>query len=158
YSLITRTRMELDLLDPAAVDKFYDGERPQLVLVAAAKVGGIQANDQQPADFLYENLQIQNNLIHGAAQHGVKKLLFLGSSCIYPKLAPQPLKEEYLLSGALEPTNQWYAVAKIAGLKMCQAYHRQYGCDFISAMPPTLSGPHDHHDLDNSHVRPALYG
>jgi GDP-L-fucose synthase len=155
-SLITRTRMELDLLDPAAVDKFYDGERPQLVLVAAAKVGGIQANDQQPADFLFENLQIQNNLIHGAAQHGVKKLLFLGSSCIYPKLAPQPLKEEYLLSGALEPTNQWYAVAKIAGIKLCQAYRRQHGSDFISVMPTNMYGPNDNYDLQTSHVLPAL--
>jgi GDP-L-fucose synthase len=143
-------------LDTGAVTKFYAGARPEYVFVAAAKVGGILANNSQPAAFLFENLQIQNNLIHGAFQAGVKKLLFLGSSCIYPKLAPQPLKEEYLLSGPLEPTNQWYAVAKIAGLKMCEAYRRQYKCDFISAMPTNMYGPNDNYDLQTSHVLPAL--
>jgi len=154
--LIGKTRAELDLLNGPAVENFYAQQQPEYVFVAAAKVGGIQANDSRPAEFLYENLQIQNHLIHGAYRAGVKKLLFLGSSCIYPKLAPQPLKEEYLLTGPLEPTNQWYAVAKIAGIKMCQAYHRQYGCDFISAMPTNLYGPNDNYDLDNSHVLPAL--
>jgi GDP-L-fucose synthase len=154
--ILRRTRAELNLLDPAAVDRFYAEATPEYVIVAAAKVGGILANDQQPAGFLYENLQIQNNLINGAWKAGVKKLLFLGSSCIYPKLAPQPLKEEYLLTGPLEPTNQWYAVAKIAGIKMCQAYRRQYGCDFISAMPTNMYGPNDNYDLQNSHVLPAL--
>jgi GDP-L-fucose synthase len=125
-------------------------------VAAAAKVGGILANEQQPAQFLFENLQIQNNLIHGAYEAGVKKLLFLGSSCIYPKLAPQPLKEDSLLSGPLEPTNQWYAVAKIAGIRMCQAYRRQYGCDFISAMPTNLYGQNDNYNLQTSHVLPAL--
>jgi GDP-L-fucose synthase len=154
-NLIRRTRSELDLLDTAAVERFYAETRPEYVFVAAAKVGGILANDQQPADFLYQNLQIQNNLIHGAWKGGVKKLLFLGSSCIYPKLAPQPLKEDYLLTGPLEPTNQWYAVAKIAGIKMCQAYRRQHGCDFISAMPTNLYGPNDNYDLRQSHVLPG---
>jgi GDP-L-fucose synthase len=154
--LIGRTHAELDLLDSTAVNEFYRECRPEFVFVAAAKVGGILANHNHPAQFLYENLQIQNNLIHGAWQAGVKKLLFLGSSCIYPKLAPQPLKEEYLLSGPLEPTNEWYAVAKIAGIKLCQAYRRQYGCDFISAMPTNLYGPNDNYDLQNSHVLPAL--
>src|SRR5262249_24879528 len=129
---------------------------PEYVFVAAAKVGGIQANDSRPAEFIYENLQIQNHLIHCAHRAGVKKLLFLGSSCIYPKHAPQPLKEEYLLSGPLETTNQWYAVAKIAGIKMCQAYRRLYGRDVISAMPTNLYGPNDNYDLQNSHVLPAL--
>jgi GDP-L-fucose synthase len=154
--LIARTRAELDLLDGHAVRKFYTQEKPEYVFVAAAKVGGILANDRQPAEFLFENLQIQDHLIHGAHQAGVKKLLFLGSSCIYPKLAPQPLKEEYLLTGPLEPTNEWYAVAKIAGIKLCQAYRRQYGCDFISAMPTNLYGPNDNFDLQTSHVLPAL--
>ena len=154
--LIGRTHAELDLLDAAAVRKFYAQEKPEYVLDAAAKVGGIQANDQHPADFLFQNLQIQNNLIHGAYQAGVRKLLFLGSSCIYPRLAPQPLKEEYLLTGPLEPTNQWYAVAKIAGIRMCQAYRRQYGCDFICAMPTNMYGPNDNYDLQHSHVLPAL--
>jgi GDP-L-fucose synthase len=154
--LIGRSRGELDLLDQDAVTRFYTTERPQYVFVAAAKVGGILANDRQPAEFLFENLQIQNHLIDGARKAGVKKLLFLGSSCIYPKLAPQPLKEEYLLSGPLEPTNEWYAVAKIAGIKMCQAYRRQYACDFISAMPTNLYGPNDNYDLQASHVLPAL--
>lgn len=154
--LIGRTRAELDLLDFPAVRQFYAAEKPEFVFVAAAKVGGILANDTQPAPFLYENLQIQNHLIHGAYEAGVKKLLFLGSSCIYPKLAPQPLREEYLLTGPLEPTNQWYAVAKIAGIKMCQAYRRQHGCDFISAMPTNMYGPNDNYDPRNSHVLPAL--
>ena len=154
--LIGRTHAELDLLDGPAVREFYAREKPEYVLDPAGKVGGILANDQHPAEFLFQNLQIQNNVIHGAYQAGVRKLLFLGSSCIYPRLAPQPLKEEYLLSGPLEPTNQWYAVAKIAGIKMCQAYRRQYGCDFISAMPTNSYGPNDNYDLQNSHVLPAL--
>ena len=154
--LIGRTLSELNLLDATAVKNFYATERPDYVFVAAAKVGGIWANDQQPAEFLFENLQIQNHLIDGAFRAGVKKLLFLGSSCIYPKLAPQPLKEEYLLTGPLEPTNQWYAIAKIAGIKMCQAYRRQYEADFISAMPTNLYGPNDNYDLQTSHVLPAL--
>jgi len=154
--LVGRTRTDLDLLDTGAVRKFYAREKPEFVFVAAARVGGIQANNTHPAEFLYENLQIQNNLIHGAWQAGVKKLLFLGSSCIYPKHAPQPLKEEYLLTGPLEPTNEWYAVAKIAGIKMCQAYRRQYGCDFISAMPTNMYGANDNYDLQSSHVLPAL--
>ena len=155
-NLIGRTRVELDLLDQNAVRTFYTKERPEYVFLAAAKVGGILANDRQPAEFLFENLQVQNHLIDGAREAGVKKLLFLGSSCIYPKLAPQPLKEDYLLTGPLEPTNEWYAVAKIAGIKMCQAYRRQYGCDFISAMPTNLYGPNDNYDLQTSHVLPAL--
>src|SRR6266545_2611187 len=154
--LIAKTRAELELLNGSAVEDFYAQQQPEYVFVAAAKVGGIQANDSRPAEFLYENLQIQNHLIHGAHRWGVKKLLFLGSSCIYPKLAPQPLKEEYLLTGPLEPTNQWYAVAKIAGIRLCQAYHRQYGANFISAMPTNLYGPNDNYDLENSHVLPAL--
>jgi GDP-L-fucose synthase len=154
--ILTRTRQELDLLDGNAVRAFLERERPTHVFVAAAKVGGIWANNTQPADFLWENLQIQNHLIHGAWQAGVKKLLFLGSSCIYPKLAPQPLKEDYLLTGPLEPTNEWYAVAKIAGIKLCQALRRQHGCDFISAMPTNLYGPNDNYDLQESHVLPAL--
>lgn len=143
-------------MDAAAVDRFYADARPEYVFVAAAKVGGILANSQQPATFLFENLQIQNNLIHGAWKAGVKKLLFLGSSCIYPKLAPQPLKEESLLTGPLELTNEWYAVAKIAGIKLCQAYRRQHGCDFISAMPTNMYGPNDNYDLQGSHVLPAF--
>ena len=154
--LIGRTRAELDLLDGAAVAMFYAREKPEYVVDAAAKVGGIQANNSRPAEFLYDNLQIQNNLIHRAYQAGVRKLLFLGSSCIYPRLAPQPLKEEYLLSGPLEPTNEWYAVAKIAGIKLCQACRRQYGCDFISAMPANMYGANDNYDLQSSHVLPAL--
>jgi GDP-L-fucose synthase len=154
--VIGRTRQELDLLDAVAVRHFYESERPEYVFIAAAKVGGILANNNYPADFLYQNLQIQNNLIHLAHHHRVKKLLFLGSSCIYPKHAPQPMKEEHLLSGPLEPTNQWYAIAKIAGIKLCQAYRRQFGCDFISAMPTNLYGPNDNYDPQNSHVLPAL--
>jgi GDP-L-fucose synthase len=155
-NLIGRTRSEVNLLDAADVRKFFAGTKPEFVFVAAAKVGGIHANNTQPAAFLYENLQVQNNLIAAAWQFGVRKLLFLGSSCIYPRLAPQPLKEEYLLTGPLEETNQWYAVAKIAGLKLCQAFRRQYGCDFISAMPTNLYGPNDNYDLQTSHVLPAL--
>jgi GDP-L-fucose synthase len=154
--LIGKTHKELDLLDGAAVGNFFAAERPYYVFIAAAKVGGILANHERPGEFIFENLQIQNNLIDGARRFGVKKLLFLGSSCIYPKLAPQPLKEEYLLTGPLEPTNQWYAVAKIAGIKLCQAFRRQYGCDFISAMPTNLYGPNDNYDLRSSHVLPAL--
>ncbi len=155
-SLIGPARAELDLLDAAAVQEFYAQAKPDFVFFVAAKVGGILANDTLAAEFIYQNLQMQNNVIHQAWKTGVKKLLFLGSSCIYPKLAPQPLKEQYLLSGPLEPTNQWYAIAKIAGLKMCQAYRRQYGCEFISAMPTNLYGPNDNYDLQNSHVLPAL--
>jgi GDP-L-fucose synthase len=154
--LIGRTHAELDLMDGPRVRAFFQDEKPEYVFIAAAKVGGIHANNSQPAEFLYNNLQIQNNLIHHAHLNGVKKLLFLGSSCIYPRLAPQPMKEEYLLTGLLEPTNQWYAVAKIAGIKMCQAYRRQYGSDFISVMPTNLYGPNDNYDLETSHVLPAL--
>ena len=155
-NLIGRTRKELDLLDGAEVRNFFADAKPELVFIAAAKVGGIHANSTRPAEFLHENLQIQNNLIHTASQAGVRKLLFLGSSCIYPRLAPQPLKEEYLLTGPLEPTNEWYAVAKIAGIKLCQACRRQYGCDFISVMPTNMYGPNDNYDLQTSHVLPAL--
>lgn len=154
--LVGRTRSELELLDGKAVGQFLAQEKPAYVFDAAAKVGGIHANDSYPAQFLHENLQIQNNLIHCAFLAGVKKFLFLGSSCIYPKFAPQPMREESLLTGPLEPSNQWYAVAKIAGIKMCQAYRRQYGCDFISAMPTNMYGPNDSYDLENSHVLPAL--
>lgn len=154
--LIGKTRTELDLLDPLAVGRFFAQEKPAYVFDAAAKVGGIHANDTYPAQFLYENLQIQNHLIHGAYQAGVKKFLFLGSSCIYPKFAPQPMPEDALLTGPLESSNQWYAIAKIAGIRMCQAYRRQYGCDFISAMPTNMYGPNDNYDLQNSHVLPAL--
>jgi GDP-L-fucose synthase len=155
-NLIGRTRQEVDLLDANAVERFYAETEPEFVVVAAARVGGIVANDRQPGSFLFENLQIQNHLIHGAFRAGVKKLLFLGSSCIYPRSAPQPMKEEHLLTGPLEPTNQWYAIAKIAGIKLCQAYRRQHRCDFICAMPTNLYGPNDHYDLETSHVIPAL--
>jgi len=155
-NIVGRTHAELDLLDTAAVTRFYEEQKPEYVFIAAARVGGIKFNNEYPAWFLYENLQIQNNLIHGAYVAGVKKLMFLGSSCIYPKLAPQPMKEEHLLTGPLEPTNEWYAVAKIAGLKMCAAYRRQYGCDFISVMPTNLYGPNDNYDPEKSHVLPAL--
>ncbi len=154
--LLGRSRAELDLMDGPAVREFYRRERPEYVILAAAKVGGIIANSTQPVDFLYNNLSIQNNVIHGAYEHGVRKLLFLGSSCIYPRLAPQPMKEEALLTGPLEPTNEWYAVAKIAGIKLCQALRRQYGCDFISTMPTNMYGPNDNYDLTSSHVLPAL--
>jgi len=155
-NLIGRRKAELNLLDTAAVNRFYAEHKPDYVFIAAARVGGIVANDSLPAEFLYENLQIQNNLIDGAHRARVKKLLFLGSSCIYPKHAPQPLKEAYLLTGELEPTNQWYAIAKIAGVKLCEAYRQQYGCDFISAMPTNMYGPNDNYDLETSHVLPAL--
>jgi GDP-L-fucose synthase len=155
-NLIGRRHSEVNLLDETAVQNFYAETKPEFVFIAAAKVGGIHANNTQPAEFLFENLHIQNHLIHGARRAGVRKVLFLGSSCIYPKLAPQPLKEEYLLTGPLEPTNEWYAVAKIAGIKLCQAYRRQYACDFISAMPTNMYGPNDNYDLQSSHVLPAL--
>ena len=155
-NLIGRRSAELDLSDKAAVDRFFDAERPEYVFLAAAKVGGIKANNDFPGDFLFRNLAIQNNVIDAARRFGVRKLLFLGSSCIYPKLAPQPLKEEYLLTGPLESTNEWYAIAKIAGIKLCQAYRRQHGCDFISAMPTNLYGPGDNYDPLGSHVLPAL--
>jgi GDP-L-fucose synthase len=155
-NLLLTTSAELDLRDQTKVNAFFKSERPDHVFVAAAKVGGILANDTYPADFLYDNLMIEANVIHGAYGSGVKKLLFLGSTCIYPRLAPQPLKEEYLLTGPLESTNEWYAVAKIAGIKLCQAYHRQHGCRFISAMPTNLYGPGDNFDLETSHVLPAL--
>jgi GDP-L-fucose synthase len=155
-NLILRTHAELELLDRHAVNAFFSQVRPQLVFLAAAKVGGIVANDTCPADFLSQNLNIQSNVIDAAYRHGVRKLMFLGSSCIYPKLAPQPLREEYLLTGPLEPTNEAYAIAKIAGIKMCSAYARQYGCDFFSVMPTNLYGPGDNYDLQTSHVLPAL--
>ena len=156
HNLISRTRTELDLLDAIAVNNFFGDEKPTYVFLAAAKVGGIWANNTYPADFIYENLQIQNNVIDAAHRHGVTKLLFLGSSCIYPKLAPQPIKEEYLLTGPLEPTNEPYAIAKIAGISMCQSYHRQYGSNFISVMPTNLYGEYDNFDPKTSHVLPAL--
>ena len=155
-NLVFKTSKELDLRSQAAVEKFFITEKPEYVFLAAAKVGGILANNTYRADFLYENLMIESNVIHQSYIHQVKKLLFLGSSCIYPKLAPQPLKEEYLLSGYLEETNEPYAIAKIAGLKLCENYRKQYGCDFISAMPTNLYGPNDNYDLGNSHVIPAL--
>lgn len=155
-NLVLRSSSELDLRNQAAVEKFFEDEKPEYVFLAAAKVGGIMANNTYRADFLYENLMIESNVIHQSYLHKVKKLLFLGSSCIYPKMAPQPLKEEYLLSGYLEETNEPYAIAKIAGIKLCENYRRQYGCDFISAMPTNLYGPNDNYDLKNSHVIPAL--
>lgn len=154
--LVLRTSKELDLRDQSAVHEFFASEKPEYVFLSAAKVGGIVANNTYRAQFLYENLMIQNNVLHASYVHGVKKLMFLGSSCIYPKLAPQPLKEEYLLTGLLEPTNEPYAIAKIAGIKMCEAYRDQYGCNFISVMPTNLYGPNDNYDLNNSHVLPAL--
>ena len=155
-NLITRSSSELDLRNQNAVNIFFATEQPEYVFLAAAKVGGIHANNTYRADFIYENLMIEANVIHAAYKHQVQKLLFLGSSCIYPKLAPQPLKEETLLSGYLEPTNQPYAIAKIAGIELCDAYRRQYGCNFISAMPTNLYGPNDNYDLEKSHVLPAL--
>ena len=155
-NVIFRKSNELDLRNQAQVNDFFKKEKPTHVFLAAAKVGGILANNTYRGEFLYENLMIQNNVIHGAYQTGVKKLMFLGSSCIYPKLAPQPLKEEYLLTGLLESTNEPYAIAKIAGIKMCDAYRAQYGCNFISVMPTNLYGPNDNYDLQNSHVLPAL--
>ncbi|PIW45533.1 MAG: GDP-fucose synthetase [Zetaproteobacteria bacterium CG12_big_fil_rev_8_21_14_0_65_54_13] len=154
--LILRRSAELDLRNQASVDAFFAAERPEYVFLAAAKVGGIYANDTYPADFIRDNLQIQTNVIDAAYRNGVKRLLFLGSSCIYPKLAPQPMPESCLLTGELEPTNEWYAIAKIAGVKMCQAYHKQFGFDAISAMPTNLYGPNDNFDLEKSHVLPAL--
>ncbi len=155
-NLIVRTSNELDLRDNRQVAGFFSETRPEYVYLAAAKVGGILANSTLPAEFIYDNLAIQTNVVHQAYLHGVKKLLLLGSSCIYPRDSPQPMKEEYLLTGPLEPTNEWYAVAKIAGIKMCQAYRRQYGCDFIAAMPTNLYGPNDNFDLHHSHVLAAL--
>ncbi len=155
-NLILRTRAQLDLRDAAAVRDFFTAERPEYVFLAAAKVGGIAANSSQPAEFIHDNLAIQINVIDAACKSGVVKLQFLGSSCIYPKLAPQPMKEEYLLTGPLEPTNEWYAVAKIAGIKMAQAYRKQYGFRAISLMPTNLYGPEDNFDLTSSHVLPAL--
>jgi len=155
-NIIFRTSSELDLRNQQAVTGFFDREKPDYVFLAAAKVGGIIANNTYRADFLYENLQIQNNIIHSSYINGVKKLLFLGSSCIYPKMAPQPLKEEYLLTGLLEPTNEPYAIAKIAGIKMCDAYRDQYGCNYISVMPTNLYGYNDNYHPQNSHVLPAL--
>ena len=155
-NIIGKTSSELDLRNQKAVFDFFAAEKPDYVVLAAAKVGGILANDLYKADFIYDNLAIQNNVIGASHKHGVKKLLFLGSSCIYPKLAPQPLKEEYLLTGLLEPTNEPYAIAKIAGIKMCDAYREQYNCNFISVMPTNLYGPNDNYDLHSSHVLPAL--
>ncbi len=155
-NIVTYTSKELDLRNSQAVSDFFAAEKPEYVFLAAAKVGGIQANNIYRADFIYENLMIQNNVIHNAYVNGVKKLMFLGSSCIYPKMAPQPLKEEYLLTGLLEETNEPYAIAKIAGIKMCESYKRQYGCNFISVMPTNMYGPNDSYNLNNSHVLPAL--
>jgi GDP-L-fucose synthase len=155
-NLVVRTSQELDLRSQQAVADFFASEKPAYVFLAAAKVGGIVANNTYRADFLYENLAIQNNVIHAAYVNQVTKLMFLGSSCIYPKLAPQPLKESYLLTGLLEPTNEPYAIAKIAGIKMCEAYRAQYGCNYISVMPTNLYGPNDNYDLQNSHVLPAM--
>ncbi|MDW7726672.1 MAG: GDP-L-fucose synthase [Candidatus Methanoperedens sp.] len=156
HNLITRTRSELDLTNQQAVNNFFKTEKPEYVFLAAAKVGGILANSTYPAEFIYENLMIEANVIHAAYTHGVKKLLFLGSSCIYPGLAPQPLKEEYLLTGGLEVTNEAYAVAKIAGIRMCKHYNQQYGTNFISVMPTNLYGPNDNYDPETSHVMAAL--
>ncbi|TCD02665.1 GDP-L-fucose synthase family protein [Pedobacter psychroterrae] len=155
-NIITRSSKELDLRNQEQVGNFFKTEQPEYIFLAAAKVGGILANNIYRGEFLYENLMIQNNVIHSAHLNNVKKLMFLGSSCIYPKLAPQPLKEEYLLTGELEPTNEPYAIAKIAGIKMCDAYRAQYGCNYISVMPTNLYGPNDNYDLNNSHVLPAL--
>ncbi|MBC7902962.1 MAG: GDP-L-fucose synthase [Gemmatimonadaceae bacterium] len=155
-NIVVKTSAELDLRNQSAVDEFFAKEKPEFVFMAAAKVGGIMANNTFRAEFLYDNLMIQNNIIHAAHVHGVEKLLFLGSSCIYPKMAEQPLKEEYLLTGLLEPTNEPYAIAKIAGIKMCDAYRSQYGSHFISVMPTNLYGPNDNYDLKNSHVLPAM--
>lgn len=156
HNIVKRTHAELDLMDQAAVRDFFSQEKPEYVFLAAAKVGGIMANSNYPADFIYENLLIQNNVIGMAHKYGVKKLMFLGSSCIYPKMCPQPIKEEYLLSGYLEETNEAYALAKISGLKMCQFFNKQYGTNFISVMPTNLYGPYDNFHPENSHVLPAL--
>ena len=155
-NVLTATRAELDLRDQAAVDRWFGANRPEYVYLVAGTVGGIMANSTRPAEFIYDNMMIHATVVHAAYREGVKKLLYLGSSCIYPRECPQPIKEEYLLTGPLEPTNEPYAVAKIAGIKLCQAYRRQYGCDFISAMPTNLYGPDDNFDLTSSHVLPAL--
>ncbi len=155
-NIVTRTSKELDLRSQVEVAEFFRKEKPDYVFLAAAKVGGIMANNTYRGEFLYDNLMIQNNVIHSAYENGVKKLMFLGSSCIYPKMAPQPLKEDYLLTGTLEPTNEPYAIAKIAGIKLCDAYRSQYACNFISVMPTNLYGPNDNYDLEKSHVLPAL--
>lgn len=154
--ILTATKAELDLREQAAVERWMDSKRPDAIIIAAAKVGGILANDTYPADFLYDNLMIEANVVHAAKRVGVEKLLLLGSSCIYPRMAPQPITEDALLTGPLESTNEWYAIAKIAGVKLCQAYRRQFGCDFISAMPTNLYGIGDNFDLQTSHVLPAL--
>lgn len=156
HNFILRTSTELDLRNQSAVIDFFASEKPEYVFLAAAKVGGIQANNIYRGEFLYDNMMIQNNVIHNSYKASVKKLMFLGSSCIYPKMAPQPLQEDYLLTGVLEPTNEPYAIAKIAGIKLCDAYRDQYGCNFISVMPTNLYGPNDNYDLNNSHVLPAL--
>ena len=155
-NLLTAGRDELDLRDQAAVDRWFDTHRPEYVYLVAGTVGGIWANSRRPAEFIYDNLMIHATVVHAAWRTGVRKLLYLGSSCIYPREAPQPMAEEALLTGALEPTNEPYAIAKIAGIKLCQAYRRQYGCDFISAMPTNLYGPGDNFDLESSHVLPAM--
>lgn len=155
-NLVFKTSSQLDLRNQEAVNSFFNLEKPKFVFLSAAKVGGIQANSTYKAEFLYDNLSIQNNVIHASYIYGVKKLLFLGSSCIYPKMAPQPLKEKYLLTGSLEKTNEAYAIAKIAGIKLCESYRYQYGCNFISVMPTNIYGPNDNYDLNNSHVLPAL--
>ena len=155
-NLLTRTSSELDLRDQAAVARFFRHEKPTYVLLAAAKVGGIHANNTYRADFLYDNLMIEGNVLDQSYRHGVRKLLYLGSSCIYPKLAPQPIREDYMMTGPLEPTNEPYAISKIAGVKMCEAYRDQHGCNFITVMPTNLYGPHDNYDLENSHVMAAL--
>lgn len=155
-TLVMKTPQELDLLDEVRVAEFFQAEKPEYVFLAAAKVGGIMANKTYPAEFIYQNLAIETNIVHNAYLNKVKKLLFLGSSCIYPKMSPQPIKEEYLLTGPLEPTNEAYAVAKIAGITMCQSYNKQYGTNFISVMPTNLYGPGDNFDLENSHVLPAM--
>jgi GDP-L-fucose synthase len=155
-NIITKSSRELDLRNQQAVNEFFEQEKPEFVIIAAAKVGGIHANNTFRAEFIYDNLMIEANIIHASYLNNVNKLLFLGSSCIYPKMAPQPLKEEYLLSGYLEPTNQPYAIAKIAGIEMCNSYRAQYGCNFISAMPTNLYGPNDNFDLETSHVLPAI--
>jgi len=155
-NIITKSSSELDLRDQKSVNDFFEAEQPAYVFMAAAKVGGIMANQTYPADFIFDNISIQNNVIHSSYKWGVEKLLFLGSSCIYPKNAPQPIIEDYLMTGCLEPTNEPYAIAKIAGINMCQSYMRQYGCNFISVMPPNLFGPGDNYNLQNAHVLPAL--
>src|SRR5210317_18731 len=155
-TILTAERSDADLIRQSEVENWMQAQKPDAVIVCAARVGGILANDSYPADFIYDNLMIEANIIRAAHDIGVEKLLFLGSSCIYPKMAPQPMPEEALLTGALEPTNEWYAIAKIAGIKLCQAYRRQYGADFISAMPTNLYGPYDNFDLQSSHVIPAL--